>query len=187
MGSGDGGSDRDVPLSPLCLSFYNYVVWTSSGGCFYHITNSQQDHTVQYGDKPDLGSLTSNPLISLISENFLCHWSKYHGANQRETVLCYQKEPVDFIPVHVCVTSWPRKYLFCQLHPFAGHFFSPFLFPPSFLLNIKRSIYLFITFILFQSRPGARIQPLSPVYPESHLIYHVGGGGDRGRSLCGSQ
>lgn len=53
--------------------------------------------------------------------------------------------------------------------------------------NLRLSILLHTTVSFdLKTNRSTHIQPLF-VYPKSHLTHHVGGGGDRGRSVCGSQ
>lgn len=108
---------------------------------------------------------------------------------------CYQKDlsiPIESMPQ----PSRPKTLFFLSFYFFANYV--PLLGISSFLSyllqafrfvskNLRLSILLHTT-VSFDPKTNrsTHIPPLS-VYPKPHLTHHVGGGGDRSRSVCGSQ
>lgn len=129
----------------------------------------------------------SNPLISLISENCVPIGRRVMAPIEENCpnglCFCYQKYLS--IPIESMSASHLAKDQTASL--FWAFLLVFLIFSKLFVLYQKNPIYL-LTTVSFDPKTdcSARIQPLSPIYPKSHLTHHVGGGGDRGRSLCGS-
>lgn len=140
------------------------------------------------GDDADW-ACSSTPSFRLYRRISCSHWAKRELGG---LCFCYQKDlsiPIESMPQ----PSRPRTlfflFLFANYVPLLG--ISSFLsYPQAFRFvsnNLRLSILLHNT-VSFDPKPNSstHIQPLS-VYPKSYLTHHVGGGGDRGCSVCGSQ
>lgn len=132
------------------------------------------------------------PLTSLITENFFFHWLKSSAKENRVDCAFAIRSTCRFQSSPCLRHSGPRSLFFFCL-PTASLFWafllSVLISPKLFVLYPKIStVHLFTTVSFdFETNRGASYSILSPIYPKFNLTHHVGGGGDRGRSMCGSQ